>query len=64
MTGDGMNANQQMVDELRQRLAAYLHRWAELAADTAQADAVRRLDAGMTEHCRTIADIERSLRNA
>jgi hypothetical protein len=53
---------QQRLDDLRQRLADHLARRTVLAVDTAQADAVRRLDAEITEHCRTIADIERALR--
>jgi hypothetical protein len=55
-------ANQQMVDDLRQRLAAHLERRAELAADKAQANAVRRIDDEIAQHCRTIADIERQLK--
>jgi hypothetical protein len=34
----------------------------ELAADPAQADQLRRLDAEIEEHCRAIAAAERSLR--
>jgi hypothetical protein len=53
---------QQRLDELRQRLAGHLQRRAELAADNAQADAVRRLDDQITEHCTAIAAIERQLK--
>jgi hypothetical protein len=53
---------QQKLADLRRALAAHLARRAELAADTAQADAVRRLDGDIAEHCRAIADIERALR--
>jgi hypothetical protein len=50
---------QQRLDDLRSALAAHVKRRAELAADK---DAVRRLDAEVAEHCRSIADIERRLR--
>jgi hypothetical protein len=53
---------QQQLDDLRQRLAGHLQRRAELAADKAQADAVRRIDADIAEHCTAIAKIERQLK--
>jgi hypothetical protein len=53
---------QQKVDELRQHVAALLARRAALAADTAQANAVRQLDDQIAEHCTAIADFERQLR--
>jgi hypothetical protein len=49
---------QQKLDDLRRVLAALLER-RKLAADI---DALRRLDAEIAEHCRSIADIERALR--
>ena len=59
-----MNAvwKEQKLDDLRQRLAEHLVRRAELAADPAQANAVRRIDDEIAEHCTTIAEIERSLK--
>jgi hypothetical protein len=51
---------QQRLDDLRRALAAALARRAELA----DVDAVRRLDAEIADHCRTIADVERALREA
>jgi hypothetical protein len=55
---------QQKLDDLRRALAAHLKRRAELAGDAAQANAVRGLDDQIAEHCRSIADIERSLKVA
>jgi hypothetical protein len=48
----------QKLADLRRSLADHLAR-RELAADL---DAVRRIDAEITEYCRTIADLERSLK--
>jgi hypothetical protein len=55
---------QQKLDDLRRALAAHLQRRAELSADAAQANTVRGLDDEIAEHCRAIADIERSLKVA
>jgi hypothetical protein len=54
--------NQQLVDELRQRLGGQLERRGELAADPAQADALRRLDAEIGEAARSLAAAERGLK--
>jgi hypothetical protein len=53
---------QQVVAELKQRLADHLKRRAVLAADSAQAGALRTLDDTITEHCAAIAEIERQLK--
>jgi len=53
-----------MVDQLKQRLAAHLEHRAVLAADPAQANAVRQLDDQIAEACRSIADIEHQLKAA
>jgi hypothetical protein len=53
---------QQKVDELRQRCADLLARRAVLAADPAQANAVRQLDDQITEHATAISEIERQLK--
>jgi hypothetical protein len=50
---------QQKLDDLRRALAAHLERRAELA----DADAVRRLDDAIAEHCTAIAAIERALKD-
>jgi hypothetical protein len=52
---------QQKLDDLWWSLAAHLKRRAALAADKAQADAVRRIDDEIAEHC-TAIDIERQLK--
>jgi hypothetical protein len=52
---------QQRLDDLRSALAVHLKRRGE-AADKADADALRRIDGEIAEHCRSIADIERQLR--
>ena len=58
-----MNAwQQQKVDELRQHVAGLLERRAVLAADSAQANNVRRLDDKIAKACRSIADIEHQLK--
>ena len=62
VTGDMSAWQQQRVAELKQRLADHLQRRAVLAADPAQASAVRQLDDQITEHCTAIADIERRLK--
>jgi hypothetical protein len=51
---------QQKLEALRRALAGHLARRAEFAAD---ADAVRRLDSEIAEHCTAIATIERALKD-
>jgi hypothetical protein len=47
---------------LKQRLAGHLKPRAALAADAAQADAVRRLDADIEQVCSDLYVIERQLK--
>jgi hypothetical protein len=51
-------------DELQRQFADLFARRAELAADKAQADAVRRLDGDIEALGRSLADAERALRMA
>jgi hypothetical protein len=65
-----MNANQQMVDDLRQRISAQLQRRAALegvhvspAAATDRADQIRQVDSAIAEAARDLAAAERKLKD-
>jgi hypothetical protein len=53
---------QQARDELQQQFAVLFARRGELAADRAQADALRRLDSDLETLCRALYGAERTLK--